>query len=79
MKKRYIYTLLFLVPGLPISLLITAAVFAVAFGALWLYVFGDSRWPAWTGQLMPALMLVAFSSLWVGAMMTGLRAVNWRA
>jgi len=71
MKKRYIYTLLFLVPGLPISLLITAAVFAVAFGALWLYVFGDSRWPAWTGQLMPALMLVAFSSLWVGAMMTG--------
>lgn len=71
MRKRTIYTLLFLVPGLFVSLLITSAVFAVAFGALWLYVFGDSTWPVWTGQVMPVLMLAVFSSLWLGAMMTG--------
>ncbi len=50
MKKRYLYTLLFLVPGLFVSLLITLAVFAAVFGALWLYVFGDSTWPTWSGQ-----------------------------
>ncbi|MEB3321255.1 MAG: hypothetical protein VKI81_00335 [Synechococcaceae cyanobacterium] len=71
MRKRYAYSILFLVPGLFISLLITSAVFAVAFGGLWLFVFGDSRWPAWVGQAMPVLMLVAFSGLWLGAMATG--------
>jgi hypothetical protein len=71
MKKRYIYTLLFLVPGLFVSMLITSAVFAVAFGALWLYAFGDSTWPAWSRQVIPALMLVFFSGLWIGAMVTG--------
>jgi hypothetical protein len=70
MKKRYIYTLLFLVPSLFVSLLITSAVFAVAFGALWLYVLGDSTWPAWSGQVIPVLMLVLFSGLWIGAMVT---------
>ena len=71
MKKRYIYSLLFLVPGLFVSLLITSAVFAVAFGALWLYVFGDSAWPAWSGHAMSVLMLVVFSGLWIGAIVTG--------
>jgi hypothetical protein len=67
MKKRYVYTLLFLVPGLTVSLLITGIVFAVVFGVLWLFVFGDSPWPALTEWLVPALMLVLFSSLWIGA------------
>jgi hypothetical protein len=67
MKKRYVYTLLFLVPGLTVSLLITGIVFAVVFGVLWLFVFGDSPRLAWTAWLVPALMLVLFSSLWIGA------------
>jgi hypothetical protein len=58
MRKRYIYTFLFLVPGLFFSLLVTFAVFAAAYGALWLYVFGDRTWPAWAG-------------LWVVAMVAG--------
>jgi hypothetical protein len=37
------------------------------FGVLWLFVFGDSPWPAWTEWLVPALMLVLFPSLWIGA------------
>lgn len=71
MKKRHIYTLLFLVPGLTVSLSITGIVFAVVFGVLWLFVFGDSPWPAWTEWLVPALMLVLFSSLWLGAGVAG--------
>jgi energy-coupling factor transporter transmembrane protein EcfT len=71
MKKRYVYTLLFLVPGLTVSLFITGIVFAVVFGVLWLFVFGDSPWPAWTEWLVPALMLALFSSLWIGAGVTG--------
>lgn len=71
MRKRFIYTLLFLVPGLFVSLLVTFAVFAAAYGALWLYVFGDSTWPAWTGQVMPVLMVMVFFSLWVIAMVAG--------
>jgi hypothetical protein len=71
MRKRYIYTLLFLVPGLFFSLLVTFAMFAAAYGALWLYVFGDSTWPAWPGQLIPALVIIVFFSLWVVAMVAG--------
>jgi hypothetical protein len=71
MRKRFIYTLLFLVPGLFISLLVTFAVFAAAYGALWLYVFGDSTWPASTGQVMPILMAMVFFSLWVVAIVAG--------
>ena len=71
MKKRYIYSLLFTVPGLIISLLITWAVFAAAYGVLWIYVFGDNTWPAWPGRVMPVLMLVLFSGIWVGATVTG--------
>lgn len=71
MKKRYIYTLLFLVPGLFVSLLITLAVFATSLGTLWIYVFGDDVWPAWSAQVIPVLMLVVFSILWIGATVTG--------
>lgn len=71
MKKRYIYSLLFLVPGLIISLLITGALFAAAYGVLWIYVFGDNIWPAWSERVMPVLMLIVFSSLWISAIVTG--------
>lgn len=71
MKKRTIYTLLFLVPGLFVSLLITFSVFAGVYGALWLFVFGDNTWPDWTTRVAPALMLVVFSSIWIGAIVTG--------
>jgi len=71
MRKRFIYTLLFLVPGLFISLLVTFTVFGATYGALWLFVFGDSTWPAWTRQVIPVLMLMLFFSLWVICMAAG--------
>ena len=71
MKKRFIYMLLFLVPGLFVSLLITVAVFGAAFGVLWLWVYGDTSWPPWIEKVTPALMIAVFVSLWVIAMVAG--------
>ncbi len=71
MKKRYIYLILFLVPSLFASLLITLALFGAAYGALWLFVYGDTAWPDWTEQVMPFLLLVIFSSIWITAIITG--------
>jgi len=71
MKKRYVYLLLFLVPGLFTSLLITLALFGAVYGTFWLFVYGDSAWPDWTEQVMPILMLVIFSGIWIGTIVTG--------
>jgi hypothetical protein len=54
MKKRYIYGLLFGIPGFFISLIISAGVFGFAAGILWLYVFGDNPWPAGTSRTLGA-------------------------
>ena len=71
MKKRYVYLLLFLVPGLFTSLLITLTLFGAVYGTFWLFVYGDSAWPDWTEQVMPILMLVIFSGIWIGTIVTG--------
>ena len=71
MKKRYIYTLLFLVPGFIASTLVVSALFAGILEMLWLFVFGDSTWPAWTEQVTPVVMLVVFFCLWIGTTVAG--------
>lgn len=71
MRKRFIYTILFLVPGLFVSLLATFVVLGAMYGVLWIYVFGDSTWPAWTGQAAPVLMVLVFFSLWLITMVAG--------
>lgn len=71
MRKRFIYTLLFLFPGLFVSLLVTLAMFGAAYGVLWIYAFGDSTWPAWTGWAIPVLMAIVFFSLWMSVMVAG--------
>jgi len=70
MGKRFICTLLFLVPGLFVSLLVTYAVVGTTHGILWIYVLGDSSWPTWTGQVLPVLLVMLFFSLWVIAMVS---------
>jgi hypothetical protein len=70
-KKRYVYALLFLVPGFFASTLVAAVLFGGVFGVLWLFVFGDSTWPAWAEQVTPVVILVVFFCLWIGATVTG--------
>src|SRR5215208_5257546 len=71
MKKRYLYTLLFGIPGLFMAGLIAILVFATVTGLLWLFVFGDHPWPA-AGETMIAVLFVAvFGVLWIGFIVLG--------
>lgn len=66
MKKRYLYVLLFGVPALLASAVITAVLFGAAAGLLWLFVLGDDPWPAIADHLIGALIALVGASLWIG-------------
>lgn len=65
MKKRYIYAVLFGVPGLVISLGFALLVFGAGAGFLWIFVYGDNPWPAPAEKLLPALFALAFLAAWL--------------
>jgi hypothetical protein len=71
MKKRYLYSLLFGIPGLFVAGLLSIFVFAAFTGILWLYVFGDNPWPASSETIISALFVVVFGVLWVGLITLG--------
>jgi hypothetical protein len=73
MKKRYIYSLLFGIPGLGISLVLSFLVFWVMVGFLWIYVFGDDSWPASTQNILPLLFFLTFLLLWIVSIAAGYR------
>lgn len=60
MKRRYLYVLMFAVPALLTAALVALALFGAAAGALWIFVYGDNAWPAWTDQALPALFALVF-------------------
>jgi hypothetical protein len=71
MKKRYVYTLLFGIPGLAVSLLVSLAVFGAMAGFLWLFVYGDDPWPRTTNQILPAVFVLTFAALWAVCLVAG--------
>ena len=71
MKKRYIYSLLFGIPGFFLSLMISIVLFGVLLGILWLYIFGDNPWPFPTENILGILLVLTFLILWIGSMMVG--------
>jgi hypothetical protein len=73
MQKRYLYALLFGIPGLFVTALLTAVLLGAAAGFLWLFVFGDSPWPEATQTLFPAAGLIVFLIAWVGIIAWGYR------
>ena len=73
MKRRYLYALLFGIPGLFIALLISLGVVGAAAGLLWLYVFGDDPWPAAADAVLSTLAGLSFLLTWVGLMFIGYR------
>ena len=64
MKRRYIYAVLFGLPGLLLSALLTLVLFGATMGVLWLFVFGDNTWPACVDTLLPIFFVVAFLGMW---------------
>ena len=65
MKKRYLYALLFGLPGLFIAGIVSILGFAGLAGILWLYVFGDNPWPAYVQPILAALFILAVLFLWL--------------
>jgi hypothetical protein len=65
MKKRYLYALLFGVPGFFVAGLAGIFGFAALAGALWLYVFGDNPWPAYIEPLLAILFVLTVLFLWM--------------
>ncbi|MGB5473945.1 MAG: hypothetical protein WBQ78_10760 [Gammaproteobacteria bacterium] len=71
MKKRYLYSILFGIPGLAASLLITFAIFGALAGFMWIYVYGDNPWPPSTGTILPAFFMLIFLALWISSIIAG--------
>jgi hypothetical protein len=71
MKKRYLYTLLFGIPGLFVAGIISIFAFGAFTGILWLYVFGDNPWPASAETVLSILFVFVFLIFWLGFMVLG--------
>jgi hypothetical protein len=71
MKKRYLYSILFGIPGLFVSLIISFVIFGVAAGILWIYVFGDNPWPSPTEVMLPILFALSFLIVWITSITVG--------
>jgi hypothetical protein len=71
MKKRYIYLLLFGIPGLFVAGIASILLFAALTGVLWLYVFGDRPWPPATETVISILFGLFFFLLWIGLLVLG--------
>lgn len=65
MKKRYIYALLFGIPGLFIAGIISIFAFGAFMGVLWLFMFGDNPWPAFSETIVSVLFVLVLLTLWM--------------
>lgn len=71
MKKRYIYSLLFGIPGLFVSGMISIALFGAFAGLLWLFVFGDNLWPSFIEPLTAIFFILTVLVLWIAFIVLG--------
>ena len=86
MKKRYLYLILFGVPGLIIALIASFLLSGLALGVLWLFVFGDSPWPAYAETILAVFFVFTFLTAWAATLVLGFvigkrlektTALNW--
>lgn len=71
MKKRYIYSLLFGIPGLFVAGIIAIILFGGLAGILWLYVFGDDPWPSFVEQLTSVVFVLVVLAIWIAFILLG--------
>ena len=71
MPKRYVYALLFGLPGLFIAGIIAILLFGFVAGVFWIFLFGDNPWPAPAGLILSILFVVVFLILWTGFILFG--------
>lgn len=65
MKRRYLYALMFSVPGLLFAAISTVALAAAVAGVLWIFVFGDDTWPSFVHRTMSVLLFAVFACIWI--------------
>jgi hypothetical protein len=68
MRRRHLYVLMFSVPGLFASLLLSFAVFGAAAGTLWLFVYGDNPWPSVANPILMIVFAVTAVTSWLALM-----------
>jgi len=71
MKKRYLYSLLFGIPGLFIAGIISIVLFGAFTGILWIYVFGDNPWPAYAETFVSSVFVITVLGMWFAAIALG--------
>jgi hypothetical protein len=64
-KKRYLYSILFGVPGFLFSGIIATFFSGFVLGLLWIFVFGDNPWPSIVETIMPTLIITVFITVWL--------------
>ncbi len=65
MKKRYLYALLFGLPGLIAAGILSVFGFAALTGLLWLFVFGDNPWPVYSEWILSIFFVLTVLVLWM--------------
>ena len=71
MKRRYVYSILFGVPGLIVALIAAIVVLGATAGFLWLFVYGDNPWPTAVEELLPILFCVVLLGMWLAIVAVG--------
>jgi hypothetical protein len=71
MKKKYIYALLFGIPGLFVAGIVSILVFGAFTGILWMFVFGDNPWPDYIEWLVAIVFVLTVLSVWVVSIALG--------
>jgi hypothetical protein len=71
MKKRYLYVLLFGIPGLFVAGIISILLFGAFAGILWLYVFGDTPWPAYAETILSIFFILSVLTIWAVTIVLG--------
>lgn len=62
--RRWLALLLSVVVGAVLAYALTLAVAGAMLGILWLYVFGDDPWPAWSDVLINSAIVIGGFASW---------------
>ena len=71
MKKRYLYSFLFGIPGVFVAGIVSIFLFGAFAGIFWLYVFGDNPWPSFIEPLTSIAFVLAGLILWIASIVLG--------
>ena len=71
MKKRYLYAVLFGIPGLFVAGILSLVIFGTVAGILWIFVFGDNSWPSSAETILSILVVLVLLILWITTIIAG--------